>query len=281
MGYGLYRFENNSYTYSDPSITGDTIFECASLTKIITSYIAFKYVISGRIELNKSIFEYLTENELNMMNIHLDRNPDYRNILVGMLFSHTSGLPDRGGILYTHLKFTPGTQFEYSGEGFYILQKIIEKIEKKPIEKIFKKYFELPNCSYKYEDEFEENMAKPYVDMRNPHGAQSFYSSLPSLASIMMTIVNDEIIFPMMRTVQLNVFHNVSTGLGPFIYNNEIIWQWGDKNNFKNFLYYNYRTRKGFISLTNTENGWNYIKPEINNNVLNFLRRIYRNVHYI
>ena len=156
MGYAFYSFENNEYRYSDPSITENTIFECASISKIITSYLAMKYVRANKLDLNRSILEYLTISELNMLNMNLERYPNYRNILVKMLFSHTSGLPDRGGLLYTKLIFEPGTNFTYSGEAFYLLQKIIEKIEKKSIDKIFKKFFKLPNCSFKYEVEFEE-----------------------------------------------------------------------------------------------------------------------------
>jgi CubicO group peptidase (beta-lactamase class C family) len=241
------------------------------------AYISLKYVLNNKLDLNASIYEYLTENELNILNIRTNRNSRYRDVTVRMLFSHISGIPDRAGLLYTHLQFAPGSGFTYSGEGYYILQKIIEKIEQKPIDKIFKKFFKFKNCSFKYEKVFSKNMATPYNTMINPHGAQSFYSSIDSLVKIIKKIISDREVFTLMTTVQYRVNEHISTGLGPFILNDEIIWQWGDKKNFKNFLYYDYKKNTGFISLSNSIHGWEYIKPSIDNHVLQFLRGFYNN----
>jgi hypothetical protein len=280
MNFAFYSFENDEIIYSgnaknNQPINENTIFECASLTKIIMAYIGLKYVVGGQLDLNKSITEYLTESELNILNFSINRNSRYRDILIKMLFSHTSGIPDRAGILYSRLQFPPGTNFTYSGEGFYLLQKIVEKIENKSIDKIFKKFFNLPNCSFKYEELFEPNMATPFDTMINPHGAQSFYSSMDSLVKIMKQIINDKDTFPLMKTSQFNMSSKIGIGLGPFIVNNNTLWQWGDKKNFKNFFYYNFVDKTGFISLSNSVNGWNYIKPHIDTNVINFLRSIY------
>ena len=55
-----------------------------------------------------------------------------------MLLTHTSGLPnnDRNN----PLSFNPGSGYKYSGNGFNLLQKIVEKISSKTLNEIYEDY---------------------------------------------------------------------------------------------------------------------------------------------
>ena len=55
-----------------------------------------------------------------------------------MLLTHTSGLPN--GRPDNPLSFNPGTNYGYSGNAFNLLQKIVEKIEKRTLNEIYKDY---------------------------------------------------------------------------------------------------------------------------------------------
>lgn len=106
-------------------VTKESIFEAASLSKPLFAYFVMKQVEKGILDLDKPLFKYLP-------------NPDvayderYKLITARMVLSHTTGFPNwrkddnKDGKLY--IKFTPGTEFNYSGEGYQYLANVVAKI---------------------------------------------------------------------------------------------------------------------------------------------------------
>jgi len=115
------------------NVTNKTIFEACSMSKPVFAYLVLKLVEQSRLDLDKPLSNYLKEE-------FISSEDNYSNhITARMILSHTSGLPnwrkgeeERGGPLPVYFK--PGTKFNYSGEGFYYLQRVVEHIIQEPIE---------------------------------------------------------------------------------------------------------------------------------------------------
>ncbi|RJP66050.1 MAG: hypothetical protein C4539_12145 [Ignavibacteriales bacterium] len=107
-------------------VTSESVFEACSMTKPMFAYVALKLVDEGKLDLDKPLYNYLEEKFI------CENNYD-KLITARMILSHSSGLPnwrkgeeEREGPIPIYFK--PGTQFSYSGEGMFYLQRVIEKI---------------------------------------------------------------------------------------------------------------------------------------------------------
>jgi CubicO group peptidase (beta-lactamase class C family) len=108
------------------SVNEETMFEACSMSKPVFAFIVFQLVEQNKIDLAKPLCEYLDEK-------FYGEDSVYKKITARMILSHTSGLPnwrkgeeERNGPLPVY--FTPGERFSYSGEGYYYLQRVIEKL---------------------------------------------------------------------------------------------------------------------------------------------------------
>ena len=116
-------------------VTDDTVFEAASMTKPVCAYIVLRLVDRGVLKLDTPLYTYLPYDDI----AYDDR---YKLITARMVLTHRSGFPNwRSGKL--DIKFTPGTEFSYSGEGFVYLGKVVERLTGKKLvqlceEEVFK-----------------------------------------------------------------------------------------------------------------------------------------------
>ena len=119
---GLFGLENIN---TNDSVTDQTIFEAASMSKPVFAYFVMKQVDKGIFELDKPLYQYL-------LNPDIVYDERYKRITGRMILSHTSGFPnwreDTGDTLI--LLFDPGTKFEYSGEGYQYLKDVMTSILK-------------------------------------------------------------------------------------------------------------------------------------------------------
>ena len=113
-------------------VTGETLFEAASMTKPVFAYSVLKLVEQGKIDLDRPLSEYVAPASVPFQEERLRITPR-------MVLSHTSGLPnwrkggeERDGPL--PVLFTPGSRFGYSGEAIFQLQRVVEKVTGEPIE---------------------------------------------------------------------------------------------------------------------------------------------------
>ncbi len=110
---------------SDDPMTSDTVMEACSMSKPFFSYMVLKLTEQGEFDLDRPLVEYLGRD-------YLDNAPEHRTITARMAMTHTTGLPNwRAGGWRANgpmqLRFKPGTQFGYSGEGFLMLQRAVEQ----------------------------------------------------------------------------------------------------------------------------------------------------------
>jgi CubicO group peptidase (beta-lactamase class C family) len=103
-------------------ISADSLFPAASLGKPIFACVVLRLAEEGAIDLDRSLNKYLQDDALTGQ--WGDRVTP-RHVL-----SHSTGLPNwrsQGSEKLTPV-FEPGTRFQYSGEGFFHLQRVVEHI---------------------------------------------------------------------------------------------------------------------------------------------------------
>ena len=186
-----------------------TKFEIGSMTKQFTALLILQFVNEGRVHLDGHISDYL---------------PYYRSaignrVTVTELLSHTSGIPNflsNPGFLegpasrtsYTvrdfvekycsgDLHFEPGTKFEYSNSGYFLLGAILEQVSGESYEQLLKDrifgplsmknsgytHFEtvLPHRAAGYERSEAGLRNARYYDMSIPFAAGALYSTVGDL----------------------------------------------------------------------------------------------------
>ena len=105
-------------------VTPSTLFQAASLTKQVTAYAAFALRAQGKLDFDRPLVQYVDDLA----------DPVARTVTARHVLSHSSGFPNwrfpRSNDPDPKLvpAFPPGTRYQYSGEGFYYLQRVMEKV---------------------------------------------------------------------------------------------------------------------------------------------------------
>jgi CubicO group peptidase (beta-lactamase class C family) len=95
----------------------NTLFEIASVSKVVTAYIALRLVDEGKLSLNKPLHSYLSDEWMPYST--------YRDsIKLKHVLSHSSGLRKTS----REIIFEPGTAYFYSANGLALLQDVIEEV---------------------------------------------------------------------------------------------------------------------------------------------------------
>ena len=108
-----------------PAITANTLFPAASLTKPVFAWAVQNLAKQGKIDLNRPLQDY----------VDLGLEGTARKITALHVLTHSTGLPNWRfqPNLPLASAFEPGMRWQYSGEGFVLLQRVVEKIVTKPI----------------------------------------------------------------------------------------------------------------------------------------------------
>ena len=117
-------------TVTKEKVDNNTLFEAASVTKPVFSFAVQRLAEKGVIDLDKPLYEYLPYPDI-------ADDERYKLITARHVLTHRTGFPNwRDGKLT--IKFTPGTDYGYSGEGFEYLKIVVEKITGKKVEQVLK-----------------------------------------------------------------------------------------------------------------------------------------------
>ena len=179
----------------DLPLTTETVMYGASLTKTAFTYMLLQLVDEGRLRLDDSVANLLPKplpeydsDDYDYRDLANDER--WRKLTPRILLSHTSGFanfrwlePDKK--LYIHS--TPGTRYGYSGEGFYILQLILEQglgvdVGEEMKTRVFDR-FHMTNSSMTWRPDFSTNLADGYKldGSTEPHDERSSVSAAGSM----------------------------------------------------------------------------------------------------
>jgi CubicO group peptidase (beta-lactamase class C family) len=120
----------------DRPATTETIFEAASLGKVVLALITLRLADQGVIDLDERLaddFEYAL----------LDHDERYAELTPRLILQHASGLPNWGGWALDEVRDpvqfigSPGEGFGYSGEAYVALQRFVEFRTQRSLESLF------------------------------------------------------------------------------------------------------------------------------------------------
>lgn len=267
-------------------VTDTTVFQAASLSKVVAAYITLRFVDLGKIDLDTPLWTY-------WQSPRTKDNALARKITARMVLNHTTGLPNwqispsNPAIDGTPLlnEFAPGERFQYSGEGFYLLQNTLEHLAGMRWEELAKREvfarFDMPSSSFHTLAAFDafnstgheqdgtvrsarvfprENTAWTLVT--NAHDYNNF---------IQMALYKGEGLEPSTHEMMLARSSNaddasvpnpadpfIDWGLGVGLQSTEarkLVWHWGDNPGFKAFFALDPATGESIVLFTNSENG--------------------------
>ena len=138
-------------------VDNDTVFEAASVSKPVFAYAVMQLCEKGVIDLDTPLSQYAPK-------AFLPGDPRLHLITARHVLSHTSGFQDwRSKADPLRIHFTPGTQFLYSGEGYYYLQSVVTHLTGRVDPGNCAKYeAELEVCATDIDDYLKRNLLRPF-----------------------------------------------------------------------------------------------------------------------
>lgn len=185
----------NAYGYANVAeqraLQTDTVMYGASLTKTAVAYLVLQLVDEGRIDLDHPLAEYLPKPLPEYEEFAALAGDDrWRLLTARHVLNHTTGfhnfrwLEDDQTLRF---HFAPGERYAYSGEGFYVLQLVLEEglgidVGAEMQRRIFEP-FGMTRTSMQWRADFRPNLADGYAmdGSFEPHDERSRVSAPGSM----------------------------------------------------------------------------------------------------
>lgn len=210
---------------SGADLTPHTIMYGASLTKTAFAYMVLQLVDEGRIDLDRSIADYLprplTDYGSDDVRRRYARYSDlagderWRAITPRVLLNHGAGFANFGalepdGKLRFH--FTPGSRYAYSGDGVMLLQFVLEEglgldVGVEMQRRVFDR-FGMTRTSMTWRSDFADDVAdgwtqdgasEPHDERSRPRAAGSMDTTITDMARLAAGLSRGEGLSPAMR----------------------------------------------------------------------------------
>jgi CubicO group peptidase (beta-lactamase class C family) len=272
-------------------VRSNTIFQAASLSKVVVAYMALRMYDKGLLDLDKPLYSYYK-------NPKMERDTASRSITARMVMTHTSGLPnwssnpfsDSWDTVQYALRFKPGSAWSYSGEGFVCLQRAMEALTGKSLQEIAEKEVFIPlhmtRSNFTWTSDLDSLLACGHGANRQEN-PKSHNSKALAAATLLTTAAEFNLFLQALikgkglkpdtwRMMQRkavtpdrfdephdSVTANLGWGLGLGLESNDkgtAIWHWGDNGDFKCFFMAYPATGESLIFMTNDENGLRHIE---------------------
>jgi CubicO group peptidase (beta-lactamase class C family)/predicted N-acetyltransferase YhbS len=243
-------------------VDDDTVFAAASLSKPVFACGVMSLVDAGTLELDRPLADYLAEPSL----ADDERAP---SITARMVLSHTTGLPNwrEDGPLF--LRWSPGTRWGYSGEGYAYLHRVVERLTGVNLDRFMADAVLRPlgmhDSSFAWRDEYETRVAvghdrdgepRPLVRGRGRKAAAGgLYTTGPDYLRFLVHSLAQE---HRMFQPQTRIDDELAWGLGWGIEESDAgraVWQWGNDAGYKNFVIGRPDDGHGAVVFTNGDRG--------------------------
>lgn len=262
------------------TIQADAVFQAASLTKPVIAFVALKLVKEGKLDLSAPVSHYLPDGYVHRQNpfggasatdIDLVPASTLMRIPVATLLNHSSGLPNwTNGVLA--LQFEPGERWQYSGEGYLLLQAILSATSAQDIESCVSKYaFEplgMRDSRLRLTEDIRQRLVNGtswfgwgrQFNFTEPNAAASLYTTAGDYAKLLSGFLSDTSLLsltlanPIATDTELGLTWGYGWGVetaegGPYL------WQWGNNPGYRAFAMVSASSGNGFVLLTNSEDG--------------------------
>lgn len=268
-------------------VTEKTVFEAASLTKPLFAMLVLKLAKLGVIDLDQpfgkmqdiqDIPEYHALNQYN----------EREQLTARIIFTHHSGLPNAGDAADMKFYANPGEKFGYSGYGYFLLQKIIEKRTGKTYAELTQEFiFDQVPMRHSYmtrptdqpvavHHNADMKKSLPVAPATPATAASGLYTTADDYARFVVAWVQarDELLqsafeFSKEKTLSTDRWaiekgvspadlEQLTWGLGWGLLKTEegiIAFHWGDNGDSKAFVAINIESQTGFVYFANSWNG--------------------------
>lgn len=252
----------------------NTIFNVASLTKPVTALVALRLVDAGKWDLDKPLSKYWTDPDV-------ASDPRRKALTTRHVLSHQSGFPnwryenDDGKLAF---EFEPGTQYQYSGEGFEYLRRALEKRFKKTLDQLAQELIfeplQMKDTRFYWDNEMDENrfakwhnaQAELYDTYKNTsaNAADDLLTTVEDYSRFVLHIMEGAGLSPQlyqeMISVQSLVKENQHFGLGWLVDENigpgaYAITHGGDDKGVHTIAFILPESKQGLVLFTNGDNG--------------------------
>ena len=255
-------------------MTEDTMFESASLTKTLFGTLVLRLVDEGKVGLDRPIMDVLKAEPWS-------DDPRFALITPRHCLCHACGMPNwQAKPIKIH--FDPGSQFCYSGEGYFLLQHMLEQVTGKGLEALLREYFFHPlgmnGCAVDWTPEIgaafshgfgEDGSVVKIRDERSdkdeapePNAAWSLYANAFEMAKFQQYMLQEHgglhpETFQAQHTPQNQATPEIPWGLGWGLSVKEpsILWHWGDNGGFKSLSLLDWETKDALCVYTNSNRG--------------------------
>ncbi|HCT94494.1 MAG: hypothetical protein A2X19_03520 [Bacteroidetes bacterium GWE2_39_28] len=278
------------------SLDENSVFQAASLSKPIFSYIVFLLADRGVIDLDVPLAEYTS--------IHRFENKEWASkITARTVLTHKTGLPnwatspssEEWPSSVVKFKFRPDSAFSYSGEGYYLLQRTVEDITGKSLENLAKEEvftpFGMEHTSYEWKEEYETLAADGFNREGESKGkgrhprANSAYTlrttarDYSKFLDVLMEgqglkkETHQQMLSPVTQAVRFTgkprecdsaIFWALGVGIEKDTEFGDVIFHWGDNGNFKALFVIVPQKRSHLVYFTNSARGHDIIDQMVN-----------------
>ena len=267
-------------------VSEETLFDAGSLSKTPFTYLIMKMVEQGILSLDQPLYTYLPYPDIS----HDDR---YKLITARMVLSHTTGFPNWR--FYNEdnkldIKFIPGTQYFYSGEGFEYLANVVahlKNIQKNDLQDLFKAEVSTPLgmqfAYYTWNNYLEKHRASGHVDGKvfstdwglsanNPnfYASYTLQTEAISYAKFLIAIIMEKGLkketYGKMLRVHIQIpseTDSIFMCLGVKVKNSEFGNEYmhdGDNYNFTSAFMFSKEHKFGYVFFTNCNQGIDFNK---------------------
>jgi CubicO group peptidase (beta-lactamase class C family) len=269
------------------SLGRDSIFQAASLSKPVFAYAVMKLAEKRKLDLDVPLIQYLPQGYLHRQNPFDATNaPKFdlvtargiQSVTARMVLNHTSGLPNWSQEPLA-FDFDPGTKWQYSGEGYVLLQRAVESITGAPLDQFMQtqvfRTLNMTHSSYVWDETFDSNIVPTLSStgeamdkwrFRAPLAAATLYTTAADYGNFLAALLRDSQTLDQVIKSPVNVDQdlNLSWGLGWGIERNEddlFIWHWGNNPGYRAFVIASVKSGNGFVMFTDSDDGLALAEP--------------------
>lgn len=274
------------------AVDAQTVFQAASLSKVVGAYVALRLADAGVIDLDTPLWQYWPSPRV-------AGNVPAQAITARQVLSHTSGLPNwqispsLPEIEHTALQslMPPGQGFAYSGEGFFLLQRTLEQVTGQRWEQLAREHAFAPlgmdSSHYLATEGFNAHKAYGHhadgtLERERVFAWENTAWTLSTTASdyhrfVTRALFNGEGLQPATHAAFLDPASDaadprattpadacIAWGLGVGLQNADgrrLVWHWGDNPGFKAFFALDRDSGAHLVLLTNSQNGPKAYRP--------------------
>lgn len=268
-------------------VTATSTFQAASLGKVVVAYITLRLRDRGLLTLDTPLLRYCPYPRL-------QQDPRAQAITARMALAHSTGLPNwtesplspNWSASPLALRYTPDSCWNYSGEGYVWLQKVLEHLTGKSLETLAQEEVFQPlhmaHSSFVWHAAFsttactghdEKGQPTTIQQFSQPYGAYSLLTTATDYAIFLQALTTGRGLQPasyqVIRTPSNSASRCRSTSLSPAdaavawacgvglvaTSHGPALWHWGNNGDFQGFFMAFPDTKESLLLLTNSANG--------------------------